>query len=288
MGGNILGTCRHWKWKFNLFPQRLLCETEFGGASAAEISRECIIASSLQETQGAATCLDYLLRGENADRKKNLHAGGTRTQKDAFRQRAVQSAGPKFCLRLQTLFISGSLSDEFNGGAVFLIQTVLDCPAASSFPYTNNMEGSWVFNYYRSETPKRETLLPEQHICGFVIFKVSKETFQTAFEPWCLTIVCPNWSPVCAHAFAFTTPVLFFLAALIPITLFIARGSPCDFEPSRQWCAMRETLEYTQIGGCALLLEPFGLGHWTQLSRRRQVFGKQDINWLVFVFSDDD
>lgn len=221
-------------------------------------------------------------------KEKTLHAGGTRTQKDAFRQRAVQSAGPKFCLRLQTLFISGSLSDEFNGGAVFLIQTVLDCPAASSFLYTNNMEGSWVFNYYRSETPKRETLLPEQHICGFVIFKVSKETFQTAFEPWCLTIVCPNWSPVCAHAFAFTTPVLFFLAALIPITLFIARGSPCDFEPSRQWCAMRETLEYTQIGGWALLLEPFGLGHWTQLSRRRQVFGKQDINGLVFVFSDYD
>lgn len=65
--------------------------------------------------------------------KKKLHAGWTRTQNDAFRQRAVQSAGPKFCLGLQTLFISGSLSDEFNGGAMFLIQTVLDCPAASSF-----------------------------------------------------------------------------------------------------------------------------------------------------------
>lgn len=235
---------------------------------------ECIIASSLQEKLDSECCnMSWLfaLRRKYWHLKK-LHTGGNRTQKDAFRQRAVKSAGPKFCLRLQTLFISGSLSDEFNRGAMFLIQTVLDCPAASSF-FIQTTLGARGYSTITAQRPLNgETLLPEQHICGFVIFKVSKKTFQTAFEPWCLTIVCPNWSPVCAHAFAFTTPVLFFLAALIPITLFIAWGSPCDFEPSRQWCAMRETLEYTQIGGWALLLEAFRLGHWTQLSQRQQVF----------------
>lgn len=104
--------------------------------------------------------------------------------------------------------------------ALFLRPTVLDCPSASSIFIQTTFRTRGYSTITAQRPQNGETLLPEQHICGFVIFKVSKKTFQTAFEPWCLTIVCPNWSPACTHTFAFTTLVLFFLPLSFQLPYF--------------------------------------------------------------------
>lgn len=122
-----------------------------------------------------------------------------------------QSLGLKFCFRLQmfrkllsSLLISGSLTKascfvpNCNNKTFWLHYRPGLCPCWLLL-YRNGGRGSWVFKYYCSEPPEQETLLPEQHICGFVIFMVLTELSRQCLSHWWLTILCPNWSPVCVH-----------------------------------------------------------------------------------------
>lgn len=150
----------------------------------------------------AATCLMIWL---HKYRHKNLKMSELRLQR-CLSSRNHPISGPEIPFEATNTFNFWVTLDEFNGGAVFWSKQFWFAPLPAPSLYKQTSGGSWVFNHYCSEPPKWKTLLPEQHICGFVIFKVSRKLSRQRLShgAWQSFVLI---GLQCVHTFAFTTPL---------------------------------------------------------------------------------